>query len=174
MRMYKWEQRQIAFTHHYPFITDSLRTAISLMTSGSDENQVCSSSGCNKLGTHQCGRCRNVSYCSTECQKAHYSAHKTNCYKVNLDRTVHRAGNLLQQIFYLFREKMFTEDVQSITRSATRFTIHMDGSQETHATCEGNSSSGSRHVLRCAAANSEEFVHQVLLRCANGKLIDHV
>ena len=81
------------------------------------------------MGTHQCGRCRSVSYCSTECQKAHYPAHKTNCYKVNLDRTVHRAGKLLQQIFYLFREKMSTEDVQSITRSATRFVVYMDALQ---------------------------------------------
>ncbi|KAF8310755.1 hypothetical protein DL93DRAFT_2084129 [Clavulina sp. PMI_390] len=42
---------------------------------------TCNASLCEhpKDAVSRCGRCKNVYYCSQECQKADWSAHKRNC-----------------------------------------------------------------------------------------------
>ncbi len=34
---------------------------------------------CSSFATRQCGACHSVSYCSTTCQRAHWSVHKGEC-----------------------------------------------------------------------------------------------
>lgn len=49
--------------------------------SSSMDTKICSNSTCGKsTNLAQCGRCRQVQYCSSECQKLHWKAgHKKNC-----------------------------------------------------------------------------------------------
>ena len=39
----------------------------------------CAANGCLKKGASACSACRSVSYCSKECQKAHWKEHKQTC-----------------------------------------------------------------------------------------------
>lgn len=41
---------------------------------------VCSNPACTRDGTRPCSRCRASSYCTPECQKAHWKAHKPSCH----------------------------------------------------------------------------------------------
>ena len=38
---------------------------------------------CNRAGDHRCGKCKQVHYCSKECQKAHWATHKQTCTRVS-------------------------------------------------------------------------------------------
>jgi hypothetical protein len=44
----------------------------------------CANDGCTKRGLYLCGRCRDVKYCSTVCQKVHWKkgGHKQECIPV--------------------------------------------------------------------------------------------
>lgn len=39
----------------------------------------CANPGCQAEGTKKCAACKNVSYCSKECQKANWTEHKSQC-----------------------------------------------------------------------------------------------
>ena len=41
--------------------------------------EVCRSPGCGKSAPYRCTRCREVWYCSRECQKSHWGEHKPSC-----------------------------------------------------------------------------------------------
>jgi hypothetical protein len=43
------------------------------------ETSACANSGCANIGTKKCGSCQSISYCSRECQKADWKAHKDLC-----------------------------------------------------------------------------------------------
>ena len=38
---------------------------------------------CSNLGDLRCGKCKQVHYCSKECQKAHWATHKQTCTRVS-------------------------------------------------------------------------------------------
>ena len=38
---------------------------------------------CSNLGDQRCGKCKQVHYCSKECQKAHWATHKQTCTRVS-------------------------------------------------------------------------------------------
>ncbi len=40
---------------------------------------------CQKVSTSQCARCRQVTYCSRECQKANWKTHKVQCVPPQMD-----------------------------------------------------------------------------------------
>jgi hypothetical protein len=42
-------------------------------------NTECYNPSCDAIGLNQCSRCRSVSYCSKECQRADWKLHKTVC-----------------------------------------------------------------------------------------------
>ncbi|KAF2255333.1 hypothetical protein BU26DRAFT_154018 [Trematosphaeria pertusa] len=71
-------------------------------------------SHCGKTASLKCGHCKASWYCDVSCQKAHWSEHKPACKEADLDRTIHRAGQLLQDVFFLFREQLFDESIESI------------------------------------------------------------
>lgn len=63
-------------------------------------------SGCKDHPTPH-GLIGSIWYCSADCQKAHWKAHKKDC-KFRQDRlTLFRSGGILQEIFYIYRETMF-------------------------------------------------------------------
>jgi len=43
------------------------------------EELKCANLNCNEIGKLKCSACASVYYCSSQCQKAHWSTHKTNC-----------------------------------------------------------------------------------------------
>lgn len=45
---------------------------------------ICQASGCEKLGTKRCGRCKRVRYCSSTCQRRHWESdgHRSLCVPI--------------------------------------------------------------------------------------------
>jgi hypothetical protein len=69
---------------------------------------------CGAAASSHCGKCKLANYCSVECQKVVWTAHKISCGKDSLDLTMHRAAQLFQDIFLLMREKTFDNSIKSI------------------------------------------------------------
>lgn len=54
----------------------------------------CANAGCSKTATKHCSRCKVVDYCSQDCQKTHWSTHKTTCGQDNKDnKAVEQQGD---------------------------------------------------------------------------------
>ena len=47
--------------------------------SGASERRHCARPGCSNDGLNQCGACKSVEYCSRDCQKLDWTAHKAAC-----------------------------------------------------------------------------------------------
>jgi len=43
-------------------------------------DRLCANKDCVNIGKHLCSGCGEESYCSKECQKAHWAAHKSSCH----------------------------------------------------------------------------------------------
>jgi hypothetical protein len=81
---------------------------------------------CAEPANHRCGRCVEgldmngkkspAFYCSQECQREHWAAHKIEC-KVAVDRTeLYKIGSLLQWAFYDGRKAMWHEDIRKVKK----------------------------------------------------------
>lgn len=55
-------------------------------------------------------------YCSKECQKEHYENHKMVCRTLRARKSLFRAGDLLQKMFYNFRYTVFDKSIVKIIR----------------------------------------------------------
>ena len=73
---------------------------------------------CGKPAARPCKGCEDaprmngeqipdVYYCSNDCQTAHFSAHKAICEKLGMRRTLFRAGEVIQQAFFNYREHCY-------------------------------------------------------------------
>jgi hypothetical protein len=61
-------------------------------------------------------------YCKKECQIAHWKTHKTDCKAHQTRQLLYRAGSVLQDIFYKYRELMFDRYiVRKETKGNTTF-----------------------------------------------------
>ncbi|KAJ4300851.1 hypothetical protein N0V90_002939 [Kalmusia sp. IMI 367209] len=69
---------------------------------------------CGAAAASHCARCEATKYCGPQCQKSDWSIHKTTCGKQGLDLVVHRAAEMLQDIYYFLREKTFDNAILSI------------------------------------------------------------
>ncbi|OWP00208.1 hypothetical protein B2J93_5778 [Marssonina coronariae] len=90
---------------------------------------------CPKASSMSCSACKDVLplpsesrtdrvYCSTKCQKIDWKKHKGPCKSLQERRRLYRAGELLQEILYCFREKVFDRNVERINLEDGRMTIH--------------------------------------------------
>lgn len=71
---------------------------------GKDAKQCCSR--CNE-GVNVDGITSPTYYCGKECQTADYPAHKKICSNANARKQLYRGGEVLQQVFYAYREAAF-------------------------------------------------------------------
>ncbi|KAH6715766.1 hypothetical protein BKA61DRAFT_333305 [Leptodontidium sp. MPI-SDFR-AT-0119] len=69
-------------------------------------------SGCDDTPGH-----RNTYYCSKECQATDQPRHVQMCKSLNTLRTLHRASISLQEIFYMYRAKLFDRPVAKIDKT---------------------------------------------------------
>lgn len=86
-------KRQVAFFKHFLKVASSVRQAANGAECSAAHNELLhlravvssmKSRGCGqcgKLSTKRCAACGSIFYCSRECQRAHYEAHKSACKK---------------------------------------------------------------------------------------------
>jgi hypothetical protein len=53
-------------------------------------------------------------YCNSDCQRLNWSTHKSTCKRLQNRKALYRAGAILQEIFYVYREKLFDRPVDRI------------------------------------------------------------
>lgn len=61
------------------FVVGFLCVVHSTFPTDSSPMELCRSPGCVKSAPYRCKRCRDVWYCSRECQKTHWREHKRYC-----------------------------------------------------------------------------------------------
>jgi hypothetical protein len=98
---------------------------------------------CHKHASRRCVACKDSPridnrtestwYCTTECQKADWDAHKNLCRNLRVRRDLYRAGDLLQDIFYLYREKLFDLLIERIELRDGKSYVH-EGHYPPHLT----------------------------------------
>ena len=65
-----------------------------------------------------------VRYCSGECQKNDWDRHKPFCKKAQLRQKVYRAGNIAQQVFYLFSRTTNMLAIDRIDKAGETWVLH--------------------------------------------------
>lgn len=66
--------------------------------------ELCASCQATKASLQRCGRCKKVSYCNRDCQKAHYKTHKKTCF------APFQAGQQDQKPFTAISQNAFLHD----------------------------------------------------------------
>ena len=95
------------------FTTPRLSQSFHLrMDETGNKDRLCAN--CGKAAEHDCGKCETTWYCGRGCQKEAWSSHKTICGKTGTDLVVHRAGQLLQDVYLMMREMTFDNAIKSI------------------------------------------------------------
>lgn len=84
-------------------------------------SKVCT--GCKDTPT-RAGKIDSVAYCSAECQRESWPAHKDECKSRKARLVIFRIGSTLQKIFYVFREKLFDRAIIRIERENGRSFIY--------------------------------------------------
>ncbi|KAL1593191.1 hypothetical protein SLS60_010799 [Paraconiothyrium brasiliense] len=64
-----------------------------------------------------------VKYCSIACQKQNWPTHKISCGKSGIDLVVHRAGQLLQDVYLTLREATYDATIASVTEEGDTLVI---------------------------------------------------
>jgi hypothetical protein len=63
-------------------------------------------------------------YCSTECEKSDWANHKQLCKSLQTKKAFYRAGSVLQEIFYIYREKAFDKPIAKTEKKDGKMCIH--------------------------------------------------
>lgn len=97
------------------------------------QSQLCAS--CKKPAVIACPNCKDSPipdntteypgyYCSRVCQYAHKLKHKTTCKRMLQRRLLYRAGDLLQALFYTYRENVFDKQISKIEDKDGKLYLH--------------------------------------------------
>lgn len=116
-------------------LTPKSSRSIAIKMSSASEHDVHQCLNCPKSATHTCKGCKAMPnatdgqissawYCGAECQKAHWTEHKTQCKAAQARQALYRAGAMLQQIFYLYSKITFTWSPGPVEKIGTTWLIH--------------------------------------------------
>lgn len=70
------------------------------------------------------GQVSSTWYCGLECQKVHWSEHKTQCKAAQARQKLYRAGDLAQKIFYHFSKTAYMWCPERIEKIGTTWLLH--------------------------------------------------
>ena len=62
------------------------------MATTNENNEKCDSCDATGCKLMNCSRCSHAKYCSKECQRSHYSEHKTDCIVISSMKKKGHAG----------------------------------------------------------------------------------
>ncbi|PMD46813.1 hypothetical protein L207DRAFT_524161 [Hyaloscypha variabilis F] len=89
---------------------------------------------CQKTATQRCNACKlsprfdgtfeSIYYCMAHCQKADWKNHKKICNRLRARKSLQHAAHLLQEIFYIYREKIFDKYIVKIDKKHEKLYIH--------------------------------------------------
>jgi len=89
---------------------------------------------CSKPATLRCPSCIDgvdynghpfaIHYCSVPCLESDLPTHEQNCKIANNHKQLYRTGELLQQLFYVYREKGFDIDVALVAESGGKMHVY--------------------------------------------------
>ena len=63
-------------------------------------------------------------YCNSSCQKADWTNHKKLCKFLTTRKQLYRAGNIAQQIFYIYREHAFDEVIVKVEKEGNTLYLY--------------------------------------------------
>ncbi|CZT53010.1 uncharacterized protein RSE6_14441 [Rhynchosporium secalis] len=78
----------------------------------------------------------HVYYSSPKCQKEDRQHHKGICKRLQTRKGLYRAGSVLQEIFYMYREKLYEKFYVKIDKSEGRLTAEDKKSILVHLSCD--------------------------------------
>ncbi|CZT08056.1 uncharacterized protein RAG0_13280 [Rhynchosporium agropyri] len=89
---------------------------------------------CGRNAELTCSGCKNappvdgdvkiVYYCSPKCQKEDWQHDKGICKRLQTRKGLYRAGSVLQEIFYMYREKLYEKFYVKIEKSEGRLVLY--------------------------------------------------
>ena len=92
------------------------------MSSPANPSKTCAH--CSQKAISACAGCiaapdtATTWYCGASCQKAGWDNHKEACKASQVRKSLYRAGEIAQHIFYMYREKVFNKFVLSVECNA--------------------------------------------------------
>lgn len=95
------------------------------MSSAVQTSQPCSH--CRKQATQPCHGCHGApgyereepvktNYCNAACQKADWDSHRELCGRLRARKTLFRAADTIQQIFYLYQKNKWVWNLEKVER----------------------------------------------------------
>ena len=66
----------------------------------------------------------NVAYCSVTCQREDWNRHKTSCKARQMRNVLYRSGQMVQRMWFIFRETVFDSPVTKATISGQSVVFH--------------------------------------------------
>jgi hypothetical protein len=143
-----------------------------------DEANISSCANCGAAANERCGGCKAIKYCSAACQKKNWLVHKISCGKDGINLVVHRAGQLLQDLFFIMREATYENEITGIKEEGNILIIQdapiVAGKPTPFANHLMHNASQKKMAL--SAFTCEEpfaFFHDVLVQMLAGNSVRH-
>lgn len=64
-------------------------------------------------------------YCNPACQKADWATHKSHCLRVQGRKDLYRLGDLIQQIYYTFKENAYDVLIRKLEVENGKLRVHL-------------------------------------------------